>query len=378
VKPKLAPGRAVRRKSRCQRLGFSAKFGFCISSLLAAAACKSGGKAEPAPTSGTAADPGGAAPVGGAARATAGSIIAIDGSSTVFPITEAVAEEFRGTSSAKVTIGVSGTGGGFKKFCKGETAVSGASRPIKPSEVELCKAENVEYIELPVAYDGISVVVNPANDWAEHMTVSELKALWRPEAQGKVQRWSQVRMGWPDEEIHLFGAGVDSGTYDYFTSAIVGTEHASRGDFTSSEDDNVLVQGVATDRLALGFFGFAYYEQNQSRLKVVPIDDERDDNGKGPIRVSPASVIDGSYSPLSRPVFIYVSKVAANRPEVVAFIDYYLAKAPELVPEVGYIPLPERGYGLVSKRFENRVSGSIFGGTGSRINVSVESLLAGE
>lgn len=305
-------------------------------------------------------------------------IIAIDGSSTVFPITEAVAEEFRSTDPTRVTIGVSGTGGGFKKFCKGETAISGASRPIKPSEVELCKTGGVDYIELPVAYDGISVVVNPKNDWVKYLTVAELKALWRPEAQGQIKRWSQVRTGWPDEEVHLFGAGVDSGTYDYFTSAVVGTEHSSRGDFTSSEDDNVLVQGVATDRLALGFFGYAYYEQNRSRLSAVPIDDENDANGRGPIAVSPQSVIDGTYSPLSRPIFIYVSVAAAARPEVAAFVDFYIANATKLVREVGYIQLPERGYGLVSKRFERRVSGSIFGGTGSRVGVSVESLLAGE
>jgi len=179
------------------------------------------------------------------AAASAATIIAIDGSSTVFPITEAVAEEFRTKSAARVTIGVSGTGGGFKKFCGGETAISGASRPIKPSEVSQCKEKAIDYIELPVAYDGISVVVNPANGWAAQMTVRELRALFRPEAQNNVTRWSQVRSGWPDDEIHLFGAGVDSGTYDYFTAAIVGTEHSSRGDFTSSEDDNVLVQGVA-------------------------------------------------------------------------------------------------------------------------------------
>ncbi len=305
-------------------------------------------------------------------------IIAIDGSSTVFPITEAVAEEFRRTNDARVTIGVSGTGGGFKKFCKGETAITGASRPIKPSEVELCKSSPVEYIELPVAYDGISLVVSPKNDWASHMTVAELKALWRPEAQDQVKRWSQVRTGWPDEEIHLFGAGVDSGTYDYFTAAIVGTEHSSRGDFTSSEDDNVLVQGVAMDRLALGFFGYAYYAENKDKLKLIGIDDENDQNGKGPIAPSPESVIDGTYSPLARPIFVYVNKAAVDRPEVLAFMTFYLEHGPKLVTEVGYIPLPERAYGLAAKRLQNRVVGSIFGGSGSRIGVSVEALLAAE
>lgn len=307
-----------------------------------------------------------------------GGIISIDGSSTVFLITEAVAEEFRTKSPARVTIGVSGTGGGFKKFCAGETAITGASRPIKPSEASQCKEKAVDYIELPVAYDGISVVVNPANDWASSMTVRELGALFRPEAQNVVKRWSQVRSGWPEEEIHLFGAGIDSGTYDYFTAAIVGTEHASRGDFTSSEDDNVLVQGVAMDKLALGFFGYAYYLENKSKLKLVAIDDENDANGKGPIAPSPATVIDGSYSPLARPIFVYVSRAALERPEVDAFLEFYLQQAPELVEEIGYIPLPERAYSLARQRLAKRVPGSIFGGSGSRIGVSVEALLAAE
>jgi phosphate transport system substrate-binding protein len=312
------------------------------------------------------------------ARLAGSAVIAIDGSSTVFPITEAVAEEFRAHNPAKVTIGVSGTGGGFKKFCKAETALTGASRPIKPSEVELCKSAGVEYIELPVAYDGISVVVNPKNDWALDMSVPELKVLWRPEAQAEVKRWSQIRAGWPDEEVHLFGPGVDSGTYDYFTAAIVGTEHSSRGDFTSSEDDNVLVSGVSKDRLALGFFGYAYYEENRSKLKSVRIDDQNDANGKGPIEVSPASVADGTYAPLARPIFMYVSKAAAARAEVAAFTRFYIEHAAKLVPEVGYIPLPAQAYALVLARFQAGVVGSVFGGAGSRVGVSVQSLLARE
>jgi phosphate transport system substrate-binding protein len=319
------------------------------------------------------------APGGAISNAGSGStIIAIDGSSTVFPITEAVAEEFRAKSPARVTIGVSGTGGGFKKFCSGETAISGASRPIKPSEVSQCKEKGIEYVELPVAYDGISIVVNPANSWASQMTVRELQALFRPEAQNNVTRWSQVRSGWPDQEIHLFGAGVDSGTYDYFTAAIVGTEHASRGDFTSSEDDNVLVQGVAMDKLALGFFGYAYYIENQSKLRLVAIDDENDANGKGPIAPSAATVIDGTYSPLARPIFIYVSRSALDRPEIDAFVTFYLEQAAKLVGEVGYIPLPEGAYALAQRRFSNRVVGSVFGGLGSKVGVSVEALLAAE
>jgi phosphate transport system substrate-binding protein len=314
----------------------------------------------------------------GAEKTVVSGIIAIDGSSTVFPISEAAAEEFRQTSDARVTIGVSGTGGGFKKFCNAETVMTGASRPIKPSEVLQCANNGVEYIELPVAYDGIALVVNPNNDWVAHITTAELKALWRPEAQAEVKRWSQLRTGWPDEEIHLFGPGVDSGTYDYFTAAVVGTEHSSRGDFTSSEDDNVLVSGVAMDRLALGFFGYAYYAENKSRLKLVPLDDGNDANGRGPIAVSPATVVDGSYSPLSRPIFIYVSKGAAARPEVRAFTKFFIEHAPKLVADVGYIAMPERAYALVARRFEQGVVGSIFGGTGSRVGANVESLLAGE
>jgi phosphate transport system substrate-binding protein len=314
----------------------------------------------------------------GGEKVAAGGVISIDGSSTVFPITEAAAEEFRKLNDARVTIGVSGTGGGFKKFCNAETVMTGASRPIKPSEVLQCATQGVEYIELPVAYDGIALVVNPSNDWVTHISTAELKALWRPEAQADVKRWSQLRTGWPDEEIHLFGPGVDSGTYDYFTAAVVGTEHASRGDFTSSEDDNVLVSGVAMDRLALGFFGYAYYAENKSRLKLVPVDDGNDANGAGPIAVSPASVVDGTYSPLSRPIFLYVSKAAAARPEVRAFTEFYIQHAPELVPEVGYIAMPERAYALIAKRFQDGVVGSIFGGAGSRVGVNVEALFAGE
>lgn len=304
-------------------------------------------------------------------------VISIDGSSTVFPISEAVAEEFQKSNPARVTIGVSGTGGGFKKFCRGEVAISGASRPIKPSEVKLCGANQVNYIELPVAYDGIAVVVHAENTWVDHLTVQELKALWRPEAQGVVLRWSQIRAGWPDEEVHLFGPGADSGTYDYFSAAIVGKEHSSRGDFTSSEDDNVLVHGIASDRLALGYFGYAYYAENKKRLKLVPVDDENPDNGSGPIAPSPVAVGQGTYQPLARPVFIYVSENAAKKKEVQSYVDFYLSHASALVAEVGYISLPERGYQLATKRFKSRVVGSMFAGSGSRVGVSVEELLGG-
>ncbi len=306
----------------------------------------------------------------------AGGIVAIDGSSTVFPINEAVAEEFQKQADARVTIGVSGTGGGFKKLCAGEKDIVGASRPIKPSEVEACKASGVEYIELPVAYDGIAVVANPGASWVDHMTVDELKRLWAPEAQGKILKWSDVRQGWPDKPIRLFGAGVDSGTYDYFTQAIVGKEHASRGDFTSSEDDNVLVQGIASDELALGFFGFAYYDENKDKLKLLGVDDGQADNGAGPIQPSPDAIRNGTYQPLSRPIFIYVGKAAAERPEVQAFIDFYLSQAGALTGEVGYVPLPDKAYALAKERFAKRTTGSLFEGKGSQVGVTVEELLA--
>jgi phosphate transport system substrate-binding protein len=304
-----------------------------------------------------------------------GTVIAIDGSSTVFPINEAMAEEFQRGRSERVTIGVSGTGGGFKKLCNKEVALVGASRPIAAAEVEACKKNGVAYIELPVAYDGIAVAVSPDNDWVAHMTVEELKKIWSPEAQGKVTKWSQIREGWPDKELHLFGAGVDSGTYDYFTQAIVGKEHSSRGDFTSSEDDNILVQGVASDPVALGFFGYAYYEQNKGKLKLVPIDDGRADNGEGPIAPTPETIGNSTYQPLSRPIFIYLSKEAAEREEVKSFITFYLENAAELVPEVGYVPLPAKVYALAAKRFEQRTTGSVYEGGGSQVGVAIEDLL---
>ena len=314
---------------------------------------------------------------GGSKRAdgaSAGAVIKVDGSSTVFPIAEAVAEEYQKSGGARVTIGVSGTGGGFKKLCAGEVAVAGASRPIKPSEVEACAKAGIDYVELPVAYDGIAVVAHKDNAFVDHLTVAELKTLWAPEAQGKVMRWSDVRPGFPAEPVHLFGAGVDSGTYDYFTKAIVGTEHASRGDYTSSEDDNVLVQGVAGDKGALGFFGFAYYAENAAKLKLVPVR-----AGEGPpVAPSLTTIADGSYQPLSRPIFIYVNKADAARPEVRAFIEFWIAKGAGLAAEVGYIALPPRAQELVSKRFAALKTGSVFGGAGSTVGVSVEDLLSRE
>ncbi len=302
-------------------------------------------------------------------------VILIDGSSTVFPITEAVAEEFQKKFPAvRVTVGISGTGGGFKKFYGRETDISNASRPIRDSEQKECEKKGIEFIELPVAFDGLAVVVNPQNDWCNWMSVKELKQLWEPEAQGKIMRWNQIRPDWPDEEIHLYGAGVDSGTYDYFTEAIVGKEHSSRGDYTASEDDNVLVQGISTDKYALGFFGLAYYEANRNKLKLVAIDDENPENGNGPILPTEETVANGTYQPLSRPIFIYVRKDSLEtKPHVEEFVRFYIKMAPTLVKEVGYIPLPSHAYEMVMRKLENRVTGTAF--SGSKVGLSIEELI---
>jgi phosphate transport system substrate-binding protein len=306
-------------------------------------------------------------------------LITLDGSSTVFPIAEAVAEEFgkANPNSRTPTVGISGTGGGFQKFCRGETDISNASRPIRPAEIEACQKAGVEYVEVPIAYDGIAIVVNPKNSWATNITVAELKTMWAPEAQGKVTRWNQVRPSWPNREIRLFGAGVDSGTYDYFTEATVGKEGASRGDFTSSEDDNVIVQGVASDELAVGFLPLAYVEENRERLKIVPVDDGKADNGAGPIVPSAETVRGGTYQPLSRPLFVYVARKAADRPEVQKFVDMFFSRD-DLIREVGYIELTPQIIELARKHFADRKVGTAFGEGGSQVGMTLEALLARE
>jgi phosphate transport system substrate-binding protein len=298
-------------------------------------------------------------------------IIKIDGSSTVYPITEAVAEEFQKMKkgAVKVTVGISGTGGGFKKFSRGEADISDASRPIVKKEMDACKEAGIEYIELPVAYDGLAVMVNPKNNWVTSMTVADLKKIWEPAAERKITKWNHVNPAWPDVPLKLYGPGVDSGTFDYFTEAIVGKSRSSRGDFTASEDDNVLVQGIASDRGGLGFFGYAYYAENPDKLKLVAID-----GGKGPILPSEKTVMDGTYNPLSRPIFIYVNKKAAARPEVKEFVEFYLKEAPKLVKQVKYIPLPEKAYKLATGRFTKNVTGSVFGGE-AKIGLKIEDLL---
>lgn len=304
----------------------------------------------------------------------AADIIKVDGSSTVFPITEAVSEEFGKTGGGKVMVGISGTGGGFKRFCRGETDISNASRPIKSTEKTACKESSIDFIELPIAYDGLAVVVNPKNTWVDYLTVEELKKIWSPDSQGTVTKWSQVRDGFPDEPIVLYGAGTDSGTFDYFTEAINGKSGSSRGDYTASEDDNVLVEGVGSEKGGLGYFGLAYYEQNKDRLKIVPIEDGKSENGEGPIAPSMETVMDNTYQPLARPIFIYVSAAAAEKANIAKYVEFYLDNATELVEEVGYIPLQPESYEAAKHRFESRIKGSVFSG-GAKVGVTMAEML---
>lgn len=304
----------------------------------------------------------------------AGSVIKVDGSSTVFPITEAVAEEFQKgqQGKTKVTVGISGTGGGFKKFCRNEIDIADASRPILKKEMDDCFFTGVKYIELPIAYDALTVMIHPSNSWAATMTVADLKKIWEPAAQGKITQWNQVRATWPATPIKLYGAGADSGTFDYFTEAIVGKAKSSRGDYTASEDDNVLVQGIANDKNGLGYFGYAYYVENQGRLKAVAVD-----AGKGAILPSEKTVIDGSYNPLARPIFIYVNKKSAARPEVREFVEFYLKHAATLAKEVKYIPLPAGAYTTALEHFHAGKIGTAFAGK-PEVGLKIEALLQRE
>ena len=302
-------------------------------------------------------------------------VVKIDGSSTVYPVTEAVAEEFqKANKGLKVTVGVSGTGGGFKKFCRNETDISNASRPITASEMEDCKKAGIEYFELPVAFDALTVVINPKNAWLKQATVAELKKMWEPAAQGKVTRWNQVNPAWPDQPIKLFGAGSDSGTFDYFTEAIVGKSKSSRGDFTASEDDNVLVQGVAGDINAIGYFGYAYYAENVGKLKALPIVEKE---GKPAVSPSPETVIAGTYQPLARPIFIYVNSKALAKPEVKKFIDFYMTQGAKMAKEVKYVPLPAAIYTTNLKHIADKKVGTIFGGK-NEVGISIDELVKRE
>jgi phosphate transport system substrate-binding protein len=302
-------------------------------------------------------------------------VVKIDGSSTVYPVTEAVAEEFQKLNKdMKVTVGVSGTGGGFKKFCRAEIDISNASRPIATSEMKDCKAAGVEYFELPVAFDALTVVINPRNTWLQSATVADLKKMWEPAAQGKITRWNQVNPAWPDQPMKLFGAGSDSGTFDYFTEAIVGKSKSSRGDFTASEDDNVLVQGVSGDVNAIGYFGYAYYAENTSKLKALPIIEKE---GKPAVSPSEKTVLDGSYQPLARPIFIYVNAKSLDKSEVKRFIDFYMKDGAKMAKEVKYVPLPAAAYKTNLEHLAKGKKGTVFGGK-NEVGITIEELLKRE
>jgi phosphate transport system substrate-binding protein len=302
-------------------------------------------------------------------------LIKVDGSSTVYPVTEAIAEEFQNSKGGRVriTVGISGTGGGFKKFCRGEIDVADASRPILAEEMAEARKNGVEYIELPVCFDALTVAVNPQNDWCSAMSVAELKKIWEPSAQGKLTHWNQVRPEWPNEKFVLFGAGSDSGTFDYFTEAVVGKAKASRGDYTASEDDNVLVQGIEGSRYALGYIPYAYFEPYAARMKAVAIRWEKN-AVKEPVLPNRENVLKGTYNPLSRPLFIYVSRKSAERPEVREFVEFYLKEGPALVQEVKYVPLPAKAYEVGLARFGNLQTGSGFGGV-PEVGLPVEAIL---
>ena len=299
-------------------------------------------------------------------------LVKIDGSSTVFPITEAMAEDFQKSKKGKVkvTVGISGTGGGFKKFCRGETDISDASRPILRKEMDDCKAAGVQYIELPVAYDALTVVIHPDNKWAQTLSVAELRKMWEPGSQGKVKTWKQVNPTWPDQPLKLFGPGADSGTFDYFTEAVNGKAKSSRGDFTASEDDNVLVQGVSRDVNALGYFGFAYYVENKDKLRAVKIVDKASPG----VEPSFETVINGTYQPLARPIFIYINSKSLERPEVKEFVEFYMKSAETLVREVKYVPLPAKAYAYNIEHANKKVLGTKFGGE-NKVGLTIEQLM---
>jgi phosphate transport system substrate-binding protein len=307
----------------------------------------------------------------GAALAQQPFTISIDGSSTVFPLSEAVAEGFQQQTQGRVrvTVGESGTGGGFRKFCRGETHISDASRPITASEMATCRAAGIQYVEVPVAFDALTVVVHPSNP-LRSITVDQLRQIWRPEAQGQVSNWRQVSPQWPDMPLVLFGPGSASGTFDYFTEAVNGRSRASRTDYTPSEDDNVIVQGVANSAGGMGYFGLAYFEENRSRLRALAVD-----NGSGPVEPSVANTENGSYAPLSRPMFIYVNAAALRRPQVQQFVQYYVNNAGRLAAQVGYIPLPASAYQAYLQRVQRRTQGTAFGGR-QAIGVTIAEVIA--
>lgn len=309
-----------------------------------------------------------------AGPALADALVKIDGSSTVYPITEAVAEEFQKAKkgAVKVTVGISGTGGGFKKFCRGETDISDASRPIVKKEMEACAAAGIKYVELPVAFDALTVVLHPSNTFAANLKPEQLKVMWEPAAQGKITNWKQVDPSFPDLPLKLYGPGADSGTFEYFTEAITGKAKSSRGDYTASEDDNVLVQGVSRDKGGIGYFGYAYYIENQGKLKAAAVW-----NGKQFVAPSAKVVEDGSYQPLARPIFIYVNAKSLERPEVKEFVHFYMKEGAALTKEVKYVPLPANIYKINSEHVDKMKIGTVFGGV-PEVGVKIDELVKRE
>jgi phosphate transport system substrate-binding protein len=301
------------------------------------------------------------------------STIKIDGSSTVFPVSEAYAEEFQKLKkgTVRVTVGISGTGGGFKKFCRGETDISNGSRPILKQEIDECAKNGIDFIEMPIAFDALTVAVSPKNDFLTCLTIPQLKKIWEPAAQGKIMNFSDVDPSWPNRKMTLFGAGADSGTFDYFTEAVNGKAKATRADFTASEDDNVLVQGIERDANALGYIPYAYYEPHQKQLKAIAIDEGK---GKGCVKPSLEAVTSGSYNPLARPLFIYVGVKAAEKPAVKEYIEFIMTKGSPLVQEVKYLPLPDSAYATALKHFKDGRKGSVFGGV-PEIGISIDELM---
>ncbi|MSR59048.1 MAG: PstS family phosphate ABC transporter substrate-binding protein [Planctomycetaceae bacterium] len=299
--------------------------------------------------------------------------VKVDGSSSLFPVTEAAAEDFQNATKGKVkvTVGEVGTGNGFKRFLRGEIDICDASRPITKEEIEGARQAGIEYIELPICFDALTVAVHPSNP-LDSISIADLKTMWEPAAQGKITKWNQVHSEWPDADLVLFGAGSGSGTFEYFTGAVTGTAKSSRGDYTGSEDDNVLVQGIAGNKNALGYIPFAYYEPNKAKLKALAIDWDKDD--LGPVMPSLANVLAGKYNPFSRPLFLYVNSKSAVKPEVKAFVEFYIRNGDTLSTEQKYLPLPPEAYQMVADRFAKLETGTGFNGE-PEFGLQVEEIL---
>lgn len=307
-------------------------------------------------------------------------VIKADGSSTVYPIMEAMAEEFQTLKkgTVKVTAGISGTGGGFKKFCRGETDIQDASRPITTAEMEDCKKAGIKYFELPIAYDATVVAVNLKNTWLKEITVADLKKIWEPSAQGQIMKWNQVNPTWPDAEFKLYGAGSDSGTFDYFTEAIVGKAKSSRGDYTASEDDNTIIKGIAGDKFALGYVPMSYFMENKKTLKAIAIIGGEKAPLKTGVLPSKETVENSTYYPLSRPLFIYINEASAKKSEVKEFVQFFLKSSPTIVPSVKYVALPKPAYDTAMKHFNNGRLGTVFNSKESHVGLKIEDLLKKE